>query len=227
MFELGETYRNRHGDYVVDAINGNKMDVTYANGDKATLNVAIQYRIWQNIVLDQEASAPKQTKKSAVKVRVVRHHVKTISISESELSIPGLKQRIAAAPAKMNLEQGDRIIYFAVELKAYFAVVTVTGKPKKAKAKDYLYGEGDATQIAIYPIDVDNHIVNVDHVVNMEAIDLESLSSYKEDFLLRDQFYPISEDDFELIAEMIAESGEEDKDDDVYMENEESLLGED
>ena len=45
-FEVGRTYRNRNGEYVVEAIDGNKMRIKYANGGTLTTDVAIQARIW-------------------------------------------------------------------------------------------------------------------------------------------------------------------------------------
>ncbi len=52
-FEVGGRYRNRIGDYVVTAINGESMTARYDDGREQVLNVATQTHIWQSI-LDEE-----------------------------------------------------------------------------------------------------------------------------------------------------------------------------
>ncbi len=52
-FKVGGRYRNRTGDYVVTAINGESMTARYDDGHEQTLNVAKQTHIWQSI-MDEE-----------------------------------------------------------------------------------------------------------------------------------------------------------------------------
>lgn len=47
-FKVGSRYRNRTGDYVVTAINGESMTARYDDGHEQTLNVAKQTHIWQS-----------------------------------------------------------------------------------------------------------------------------------------------------------------------------------
>lgn len=56
-FEPGGRYRNRGGDYLVLAIDGNLMTVRYDGGREQTLNVETQARIWRNMLDDELAAA--------------------------------------------------------------------------------------------------------------------------------------------------------------------------
>jgi hypothetical protein len=53
-FEVGKTYRNRHGEYVVQAIDGGQMTIRYASGGSMNTSVAIQARIWENIHFEEQ-----------------------------------------------------------------------------------------------------------------------------------------------------------------------------
>jgi hypothetical protein len=55
-FEVGKTYRNRVGEYVVQSIEGEQMTIRYVSGTTGTLetSVAIQMRIWENIQFEEE-----------------------------------------------------------------------------------------------------------------------------------------------------------------------------
>jgi hypothetical protein len=52
-FEEGKTYRNRIGEYVVVAIDGDQMEVRYEDGGMLSTSVRIQSRIWENIQFEE------------------------------------------------------------------------------------------------------------------------------------------------------------------------------
>lgn len=212
MFEVNGTYENRNGIYTVVSMSGNKMTVRYQDGSEKTLNMGIQERIWENIVAEREAKKQRHTKSSGP---IVNCYINTLSIPEdSDLMIPGLKQRVAASHTNTNLLVGDRLIYYAIEPKLFFAVATTTTKPRKVKAKDYLFGTNPKADIFLYPIDVDAHIIQAKLAIPADSIELESLANHSSVLIEPDKLHSISEDDFELLAELIAENDAEDDADD-------------
>lgn len=222
VFEVNGNYANRIGKYTVLKIDGSHMVVRYVDGNEATLNVAIQERIWENIVAEQESQRPSRRSSNSAG-RQISFVIKTVSISgDDNLSIPGLLQRIAAVPMDVNLQPDDRLVYFALEPNVFFAVATVTGKPREASAKEFLFGDGDA-HIHIYPIDVDAHITDVKLAIPVDSVELESLPNYRMRLRQPNAFLPINEDDFELLSELITEIHEEA---DVEDELEEELIDE-
>ena len=230
MFEVNGIYANRIGNYTVLAMSGTKMTVRYEDGKEAVLNVGIQERIWENILAEREAVAAKQraTRKYGAQVKF---YIKTLSISEeADLSIMGLRQRNVVASQEVVLNPGDRLIYFAVEPALFFAVATITSKPRTAKAKDYLFGGNPDTEVFIYPIDVDAHILTQVTAIPVDSAELESLPNHKVKMKNPDEYFSISEDDFELLAELIMEVDAEfdadldDDDDDDSEDEPEELL---
>ncbi|MFO7784645.1 MAG: hypothetical protein ACQET7_11100 [Thermodesulfobacteriota bacterium] len=72
MFEVGERYRNRNGEYDVIELNGDRMVLEYVKTrERLPASREIQGRIWQNICreerFEEEKNAPKPTKKKRVK----------------------------------------------------------------------------------------------------------------------------------------------------------------
>ncbi|MGB1250078.1 MAG: hypothetical protein ACPG8W_05550 [Candidatus Promineifilaceae bacterium] len=210
VFEVNETYENRKGVYTVLSITGPKMKVRFADGSTANLRMNIQERIWENIVAEREAAAAKAAKKPSSFDPDADFYIKTISIAEeSDLAIPGLKQRLTAAPRGMDLGVGARLVYFAVEPALFFAVATITAKPKSGRAKDYIFGASPKVKIHVYPIDVDAHIEIIAQAISVDAVELESVPNHAESLTTPFKYHKINEDDFELLAELIAEVGEE------------------
>lgn len=224
MFQLNETYANRKGNYIVLAIDGDKMTVRYADGSRAELRMEIQERIWQNIQAEREAAAARARHRSAG--LGVNHFIKTLSLDEDDFSIPGLRQRVAAASFATTLNPGDRLIYFAVEPMVFFAVATVTAPPRRAVAKEFMFGDDPDAEINLYPIDVDAHLLTVDAAVSVDSAELESLPNHRTRLRTPDIFLPISEDDFELLAELLMEIDSEDEelDDDDLDEADDDVL---
>lgn len=205
MFEVNGIYANRIGNYTVLAMSGAKMTVQYEDGKQAILNIGIQERIWENILAEREAVAAKQraTRKYGAQVKF---YIKTLSISEeADLSITGLRQRNVVTPQEIVLNPGDRLIYFAVEPALFFAVSTITSKPRTVRAKDYLFGSNPDAEVFVYPIDVDAHITTQFAAILVDSAELESLPNHKGKLRNPDEYFAISEDDFELLAELIME----------------------
>ena len=68
-FEVGKTYRNRNGEYVVEAIDGDKMKIRYVNGGTLTTDVSIQSRIWENIQFEKQLARAEERRKQAEEAR--------------------------------------------------------------------------------------------------------------------------------------------------------------
>ncbi len=223
MFEVNGNYANRKGNYTVLSLDGDKMSVRYDDGSEAKLKIALQERIWVNIAVERQAQAAKEAANRPKSTSTSNFYIKTLSIyEENDLLVPGLRLRQAAALKDSKLQLGDRFIYYAVEPELFFAVVTVTAKPKKGKAVDYLFGDDPKLKIEVYPIDIDAHIESFESAVAVDATELESLPNHREKLRTPHQYLAINEDDFELLAELIMEVGESDDSDD----EDEELAGE-
>ena len=56
-FEIGGRYRQRHEEYIVTAIDGDRLTARFDDGREATLSLATQARIWRNMLDDELAAA--------------------------------------------------------------------------------------------------------------------------------------------------------------------------
>lgn len=209
MFELNQQYTNRKGNYIVTAMDGDRMTVRYEDGTTANLRMDIQFRIWENIRVDLEGTVKKKPRitKSHTKAR---HYLKTVNTTDGDgLVILGLKRRIAVALTTERLSLGDRLIYFAIEPKVYFAIATVNGKPKNGKSKTYFFGPSDNTKVKVHPLDIDAHLSTAEVSISVDRFELESLPNFREKLQTSDAYFAISEDDFEIISDAIVEINEE------------------
>jgi hypothetical protein len=68
-FEVGKTYRNRAGEYVVLAIDGARMTIRYASGGTLVTDVDIQARIWENIQFEQQMVQTEERQRQAREAR--------------------------------------------------------------------------------------------------------------------------------------------------------------
>ncbi len=68
-FEVGKTYRNRIGEYVVQAIDGDRMMIRYEGGQTLDTTVHIQARIWENIQFEHQMAMAEERKRLAVEER--------------------------------------------------------------------------------------------------------------------------------------------------------------
>jgi len=69
-FEVGKEYRNRVGEYTVQAIEGDWMKLRYASGGTLETRVSIQARIWENIQLEAQAAQEEERLRLAREARL-------------------------------------------------------------------------------------------------------------------------------------------------------------
>jgi hypothetical protein len=212
MFEVNHSYANRRGRYTVLAVNPPKMTVRFEDGEVADLNMAIQHRIWENIQAEEEArnaSRGRAFRRQAT--QDTQYFIKAISmLVAEELTFPGWKERVAIssdAGQSVHLQPGDRLIYYAIEPQVFFAVATVTGVSVPATAKDEA-----AEQVRYFPIDLDAHAHNLERAISLDSVELESHPKIKDLLNRPDTYIDITEDDFELLAELLTEVTEDEED---------------
>ena len=68
-FEVGKTYRNRISEYVVQAIDGERMTIRYEDGRMLATTVRIQARIWENIQFEHQMAMAEERKRLAAEER--------------------------------------------------------------------------------------------------------------------------------------------------------------
>lgn len=217
MFELNGNYENRIGKYTVLAINGPKMTVRYADGNEADLNMNIQMRIWENILAEEEAKSSSRKRAPRVK-RVIdntKHYIKTISIPPGEdLVFPGWEEQVILIPdnESQEINKGDRLIFYALEARMFFAVATITGDLIQAHPKKYTFALG-TTKANFYQIDIDTAARKLESSVELASIELESIPNFGQRREQPEEFHLINEDDFELLSEALTEVSEDDEED--------------
>jgi hypothetical protein len=69
-FEVGKTYRNRVGEYVVQAIEGEWMRLRYTNGKTLDTRVSIQARIWENIQFEEQIARQDERERLSREARI-------------------------------------------------------------------------------------------------------------------------------------------------------------
>jgi hypothetical protein len=130
-----------------------------------------------------------------------------------ELVFPGWEDRVVMALSEEAAEQigkGDRLIYFAPEAQVFFAVATITGEAFMADPKKYTYTV-PATESIFFQIDIDADTGSLDKGVTLDSVELESCPDFAGKPVRPETFCSISEDDFELLAELLAEISEEEE----------------
>jgi hypothetical protein len=68
-FEVGKSYRNRSGEYAVEAIEGNRMTIRYKDGRTLNTSVQIQARIWENIQFEKQMAMREERRRQAMEAR--------------------------------------------------------------------------------------------------------------------------------------------------------------
>lgn len=214
MFEVNGTYANRKGNYTVLSIGPEKMKVRYEDGTEAELKIGVQERIWENIRAEMEAASASRARRKSGSNN--QHFIKTIaSITDGDLNPAALRALVTPSrKSAPEIKSGDRFIYYGIDAKAFFAVGTITGDPKEVKAKDYAERTFEEEYINVFPIDLDAYALTLAQAVWLDSVELESQPNFKN--LLDDEetYLKISEDDFELLAELLTEFVEEDIDED-------------
>ncbi len=69
-FEVGKTYRNRNGEYIVQAVEGDQMTIRYVSGGTLQTSVAIQSRIWENIHFEYQMEQEEEKRALAKEARL-------------------------------------------------------------------------------------------------------------------------------------------------------------
>lgn len=227
MFEVNGSYANRKGRYTVLALNPPHMTVRYEDGTEAELNIDIQERIWQNIAAEIEA---RESSRAAREERRRLHgdiqfFVKSVSmVAQEEISAPGWREKVTMVlEPGPTISPGSRVIYYAVENKTFFAVATVTGEGSKTPPKGFFFPGRETQEFTFYPIDMDVVIQNLDNGVSVDSVELESQPQFKSLLSQPETYLAISEDDFELLAELLTEITEEEEDDEIEEEEEEEF----
>ena len=201
------------------------MTVRFDGGSTAELNMNIQGRIWENIVAERESqqSRPSSRKKPSV-TAAGRFYVRPLTtVKAEELIASGWKQRVAADVAKsMRLNVGDRFIYFVVESQAFFAVATITGSGRKPSKKDLAADSPGVRDSLLFPLDVDASFSNIDTGVTADMVEFESQANMASLLMIPNTFISVTEDEFELLAELLTEVTEdeeiEDEDEEEFEE---------
>lgn len=218
MFEVNGVYANRIGQYTVLALAPPKMTVRYDDGSVAELNIRIQERIWENIAAEMESQKSSRISRARGKSGTpeVQYYVKSISIiAQEEISASSWREKmtIVAKPGPTILPS-SRIIYYAVENQTFFSVATVTGVSTAKPPKGFFFPGKDPEDFAFYPIDMDVAAQKPEHGVSDESVELESQPDFKRLLAAPETYLSISEDDFELLAELLSEATEEEETDD-------------
>lgn len=224
MFEVGQTYANRMGKYTVLEIHDPKMKVRYEDGQEAELNIHIQYRIWENIVTEEEikSSRASRARRSSTELGT-KFYVRPVDSQTAEsLSMRGWKDHVAISEAAgLKLSQGDRIIYYMSEGQVFFAVVTITGDPTEPTVREKAINKRYEQEVLLFPVDVDARAWKIETAVGSDAVEFESQPDMKRLLSHNDIYIAITEDEFELLAELLTEATEEDDEDEVEIEDEE------
>jgi hypothetical protein len=69
-FEVGKTYRNRNGEYVVQALDGDWMKIRYASGGTLETRASLQARIWENIQFEEQVAREEERLRLAREARM-------------------------------------------------------------------------------------------------------------------------------------------------------------
>jgi hypothetical protein len=222
VFEIGQEYANRKGKYTILEINDPKMTVEYEDGSTADLSISIQQRIWENIVTEEEAErARTPTKRKKRTTTRTRYYIKPTSMTAvEELSTSSKKEGLPASGRLLaTIRRGDRLIYYAQESQVFFAVVTITGPAKKPKGR----GKKKKSSVLFFPLDVDAYVVDLGKALSASSVELESQPKFVDILTTSNDYLKINEDDFELLAEMLAEVSEEDENGEVVVEKDEEF----
>lgn len=226
MFEVDGNYANRKGNYTVLSIDDPMMTVRYEDGTTAELRISIQERIWENIVAEKEYATRRSSTKSRRRSSPtgVKHYIKVVNVQPGEeLTFPGWEERVVMAPSEelaQQVKKGDRLIYFSQDGLTFFAVATVTGDAFSANPKKYTFTIPES-ETTFFQIDIDADTGSLERGVTFDSVELESCPDFASSPVDIEMFCPVSEDDFELLSELLTEISEEDDEDDISDEDEE------
>ncbi len=120
-FEVGKTYRNRNGEYIVQAVDGDQMTIRYVSGGTLQTSAAIQARIWENIHFEYQIEQEEEKRSLARDARLEARKRKAAA------------QKALAAPKYGGFQEGD------FELKK--RGIAWSGREQAGKALAYQLGQ--------------------------------------------------------------------------------------
>jgi hypothetical protein len=216
MFEINGKYANRKGNYTVLEINPPQMHVRYEDGTEADLNMSRQARIWENIAVEIEAQEAKKSTRAARGLSTNQHFINCISLPDiEELTFPGWPERVIIATRPEDVEavkKGDRIIIYLIGPQVFYAVATITNEGVEKNPKDYFYNI-EEKKAHFFSLDIDAEALSLETAVSIDTVELESYPKLAKMRLESGTYLKISEDDFELLAELLTEVTEDDDED--------------
>lgn len=225
MFEVNGTYANRLGRYTVLEVGPSTMKIRYEDGKEAEVKIAIQERIWQNIQAEEELAAPRVRKRKLTAVQN-NFFIKSISsLTEEDLTMTNLRDLVS--PSNLSapeIRSGDRFIYYATDIQRFFAVGTITGEPKTVSIKEFADWGFEGEEINVFPIDIDAMASRLSMAVAADSVELDSQPSFKDLLTKQEVYLTISEDDFELLAELLTEISEAEEDEDEDEDEEDDVM---
>ncbi|UCG26115.1 MAG: hypothetical protein JSW55_09080, partial [Chloroflexota bacterium] len=109
----------------------------------------------------------------------------------------------------------------SIESQTLYAVGTVTGPPSEPTRRDHPPESHAEDPVLLFPLDVDARALNLEKAVSIDSVEFESQPDIKK--LLGDlqAYVPITEDEFELLAELLTEASEEEEEDELDEDTEE------
>lgn len=218
MFEINGKYANRKGNYTVLSINQPKMHVRYEDGTETDLNIERQERIWENIAVEIEAQEAKRNTRAGRGLSTDQHFIQCISLPDvEEFTFPGWPEKVVIARRPEDVEavkKGDRVIIYLIEPQVFYAVITITNDGVSKKPKDYFYNIAE-NKAVFFAFDIDAEAPSQETAVSIDTVELESYPKLAKMRLEPDAYLKMSEDDFELLAELLAEVSEDDEDETI------------
>lgn len=237
-FEVNQQYANRNGRYTVIATVGDKIHVRYDDGKEAQLKTSIQARIWNNMSIEQQMSVSGRRKQQdavhesalAEDEQPIGYYIKIINApSLDEFDFSGWADNVLMVPDETQattIKPDDRVLIYVLNADNFVASVTVIGEVKMENPKVYFYTTavsqetGVSPLLPFFPIEVDAIAHNLMDGIACDAIGLDKLSDFNKQLegksIIAESLININENDFESIAELLLELGEDDDDEDAY-----------
>ena len=237
-FEVNQQYANRNGRYTVLSSSSDKIHVRYDDGKEAHLKTSIQARIWNNMSIEQQASVGGRRKQAdavhesalAEDEQPIGYYIKLINApSLDEFSFPGWADNVLMVPDEAqagSIKPDDRVLIYVLNAGNFVASVTVVGDMQMENPKVYFYTTAVSQETAVspllpfFPIEVDAIAHNLMDGITCNTIGLDRLADFNKQLdgksITAESLIKINEDDFEGIAELLLELGEDDDEEDEY-----------
>ena len=93
LFQVGKAYRNRAGEYVVQAIDGDQMTIRYQDGRTLVTSVPVQARIWENIQFERQIARDEERKQQALEARkAARERTAQVKKEQAQPTFAGFQE---------------------------------------------------------------------------------------------------------------------------------------